>query len=66
LIVHYLQQYESKSLEELRCEDYAAGRRAPQQQQQQQQTLGLFGQSAAGTNLFGGEYIMHSYARNFS
>jgi nuclear pore complex protein Nup98-Nup96 len=43
-----MKEYESKSLEELRLEDYAANRKGPQQTQQ----TGLFGTST-GVPLFG-------------
>lgn len=43
-----MKEYESKSLEELRLEDYAANRKGPQQAQQ----TGLFGTSTGGS-LFG-------------
>jgi nuclear pore complex protein Nup98-Nup96 len=44
-----MKEYESKSLEELRLEDYAANRKGPQQTPQQ---AGLFGTST-GVSLFG-------------
>jgi len=44
-----MKEYESKSLEELRLEDYAANRKGPQQAPQQ---TGLFGTSTGGS-LFG-------------
>jgi hypothetical protein len=44
-----MKEYESKSLEELRLEDYAANRKGPQQVPQQ---TGLFGTSS-GASLFG-------------
>jgi nuclear pore complex protein Nup98-Nup96 len=44
-----MKEYESKSLEELRLEDYGANRKGPQQAPQQ---TGLFGTST-GVSLFG-------------
>ena len=44
-----MKEYELKSLEELRLEDYAANRKGPQQATQQ---TGLFGASTGGS-LFG-------------
>nr|XP_027200695.1 nuclear pore complex protein Nup98-Nup96-like [Dermatophagoides pteronyssinus] len=62
-----MREYETKSLEELRLEDYLVGRKGPQQQQQQ--TTGLFGSSGignpTGTSAFGTGGLVSSQPNAF-